>query len=461
MPTCLQPGERFRTSSTHEPLTHKGIPMRRFSCLYFCASLVAALAPAALSAQTITFQPPHETFINTPQGPLVSVYADGNYRGKSINHVIVRYSPTPTPGYAYVFLVADGTGNFPEYCPTCLSNLPVESAALTADINGDGEADLITFLPACISAPCLGDEDAYQGNVTFMVSNGNELFTNVGSVLLPVGLSGIQAVVGDFNKDGKPDVALIGYATGSTYVNAQLIVLLNQGDNTFTMHSYLLSSALSTGATVSNLVTGDFNGDGNPDLAVAFASGTTGDNAWLFTFAGDGEGNFDPAKRSYIFDSSFVANGHPLQAADLNGDKRTDLVINLNPKTGANEPRIATLLSTGTGFKWASSVVLTGNSASDIVVTDFNKDGKPDLAYISYQGSPTTGTAVGAVLPGNGTGAFGPPISLTPNTNPADTMPGGPNVILTAMPFHTGLLPSLIVSNNESGAFWELYNVTK
>jgi len=441
--------------------------MKRFAHMCFCASLVAALAPVALSAQTITFAQPHAVYSGAPSESAVTVYAYGNYLGKSINHLIVRY-PSSQNGqteYSYEFLVGDGSGDFPEYSQL---TLPTESAALTADINGDGYPDLITLLPACIAAPCLNTADPEQGNVTFMVNNGNESFSNVGSMLLPVGLSGLQGVVGDFNKDGKPDVAIIAYATGGTFVTARLIVLLNQGDESFSMKSYLLPSALSSGAAVSNIVTGDFNGDGMPDLAVAFASPTTGDNAWLLTFAGDGKGNFAPAKKSYIFDSNFVANGHPLQAADLNGDGRTDLVINLQAKSDAGQPRIASLLSKGSAdFYWASAVSIAAPGATDIVVADFNGDGKPDLAYIGETEYPQPIIEVGGVYPGNGKGGFSTPhIPLFPSTTSGgEVVQGSPTATLTAMPFHSGLLPSLLVSlaspTFNANYFYELINTSK
>jgi hypothetical protein len=441
--------------------------MRRFSYLCLCASLVAALAPAALPAQTITFSQPHATEGgNPPYGTTVTLYANGNYLGKSVNHLIVRYLSSQYE-YSYGFLVGDGNGDFPEYS---LPSLPPETAALTADINGDGKADLITLVPVCTALttpPCPNSANPLQANVTFMISNGDESFSNVGSVPLPAGLGAVQAVVGDFNKDGKPDVAIISYASYNTAGNARLIVLLNQGDETFSMKSYLLSKALFTSVVVSNLVTGDFNGDGNPDLAFAFYSSYTGDLAWLFTFSGDGQGNFAPAKRSYIFDSSFVANGHPLQAADLNGDKRTDLVINLNAKVNTTQPRIATLLSTGTGFKWASAVILPEPGATDIVVADFNKDGRPDLAYIGQTQYTQPIIEVGGVFAGNGKGGFtGPQISLFPSTTSGEeVVQGSPTATLTAMPFHTGQLPSLLVSLGNPtfnpSYFYELTNTTK
>jgi hypothetical protein len=157
-----------------------------------------------------------------------------------------------------------------------------------------------------------------------------------------------------------------------------------------------------------------------------------------------------------------------LQAADLNGDGRTDLVINLTAKSDAGQPRIASLLSKGSAeFYWASAVSIPSPGATDIVVADFNGDGKPDLAYIGQTQYTLPIIEVGGVYPGNGKGGFTTPhIPLFPSTTSGEEVVlGSPTATLTAMPFHTGQLPSLLVSLSSPtftpNYFYELVNTTK
>lgn len=110
-------------------------------------------------------------------------------------------------------------------------------AFTAADFNGDSNQDI-----AFVYDPAAGG-----GQVLILKGNGDGTFASGSPELLANAVSG-AIVTGDFNEDGKLDLA-----TG-TYI------LQGNGDGTF-------QSPLDFGGTAQVLATGDFNGDGRPDLA--------------------------------------------------------------------------------------------------------------------------------------------------------------------------------------------------
>ena len=137
---------------------------------------------------------------------------------------------------------------------------------------------------------------------------------------------------------------------------------------------------------------GDFNGDGNADIAVANQNSSN-----VGVLLGNGHGGFGTVTTF----SSGVSTPWSMTAGDLNGDGRTDLVIgNDGGKT------ISVLLANGTGgFDAPASYSCGGALPYALALGDFNGDGKTDLAV-------ATNVCVDVLL-GNGSGAFGNPIPFT------------------------------------------------
>ncbi len=120
-------------------------------------------------------------------------------------------------------------------------------AAVVGDFNNDGKVDL-----------ALAD-NAYPGYVTVLLGNGDGTFQQAVNYPTAATVNSIQAA--DFNGDGKTDLAAsCSFGTGSPTV----FILLGNGDGTFQAPIDYLGFAL-PGA----VVVADFNGDGKPDLATA------------------------------------------------------------------------------------------------------------------------------------------------------------------------------------------------
>src|SRR5206468_10900015 len=99
-----------------------------------------------------------------------------------------------------------------------------------------------------------------DGNISILLGNANGTFR--AAVNYPAATNAISLVVADFNGDGKLDLAVGSLGASNTN---QVSVLLGNGDGTF---QTALNSTV-PGAGIDGLAVGDFNGDGKPDLASA------------------------------------------------------------------------------------------------------------------------------------------------------------------------------------------------
>ena len=186
-----------------------------------------------------------------------------------------------------------------------------------------------------------------------------------------IGLAATSVAVGDFNHDGKQDIAIADNST-----DAFVIQLGNGlGGSSGTAYIALPLSPIS-------LAVGDFNNDGNEDIAV----GTEGDH--VFIFLGDGLGGFTE-------ELSYNGGGYSVAVGDFNNDGNQDIV-------GAAYPSNIVLIALGDGLGGFSEAteVEVGAGALSVAIGDFNSDGKQDLA-VANNGSNTV-----SIRLGNGLGGF-------------------------------------------------------
>ena len=129
------------------------------------------------------------------------------------------------------------------------------------DFNGDGKPDL-----AVANEGDLGVGD--YGNVSILLGNGDGTFQSAHNIV--AGKNPVSIVVGDFNGDGRLDIAVAnnGINIQGGWLPGNVSVLLGNGDGTFQDHV-----DYPTGSGPVSVATGDFNGDGKLDLAVAALAG--------------------------------------------------------------------------------------------------------------------------------------------------------------------------------------------
>ena len=189
-----------------------------------------------------------------------------------------------------------------------------------------------------------------------------------------------------------------------------MAVLLNTGNGTFGP-----ATTYNSGGNVpGSAATGDFNGDGKPDIVVANQCASLLDcsHGVLGVILGNGDGTFQPAV-SYPIGGNSPAG---LTVRDFDGDGKLDVAVVSQPNCclDGSIGSVNILLGNGDGSFRMSVAYPTGDPDSTAVVAgDFNGDGKLDLAVAngncalpSPEDVPVCGTGSVGILLGNGDGSF-------------------------------------------------------
>src|SRR6202521_60404 len=198
------------------------------------------------------------------------------------------------------------------------------------------------------------------------------------TVLSTVGAFPYLAAAGDFNNDGEMDLAV---SNGDSTVS----VLLGNGDGTFQPQ---MTYNTDPNGTPYAIAVGDFNGDGNTDLVVTNSVGGSSDTVSILL--GNGDGTLQ-AQQTYSV--GFGAQG--VAVGDFNNDGSADLAV-----TNNRDNTVSVLLGNGDGTFQPQVTYTVGNQPSSISTADFNRDGQTGLV-VSNLGDNNV-----SVLLGNGDGTF-------------------------------------------------------
>jgi trimeric autotransporter adhesin len=284
---------------------------------------------------------------------------------------------------------------------TGTNTLPVWTTL--GDLNGDGIPDLITSL-------------FETDSVSVQLGNGDGTFQAASTILIATGFGPAEAHLASLRGNGTLDIIVGSFKTN------QIAVLLGNDDGTFQPPAfYTVGSATNT---PTSLTTGDFNDDGNLDVAVA----NTGDNT-VSILLGNASG-------------ALTVSGEPInvgrdpeaiRAGDFNGDGYSDLAV-ANYQDGT----VTSLLNNENGTFTASTISVGSGAGSGPQALAITGSGSSLLLAVANYKDNTV-----SVMQSNGSGAFGAQTIVSVGKGPDD---------VNFADFNGDGIEDLVVSNYTDGA---------
>lgn len=302
--------------------------------------------------------------------------------------VMTNYGPsTSSPGKTITFAYnVDGDGKFSSFTSLAVGGGQDHVSYLAiGDLNNDGNPDIVT---------CQTNTTNEAGSFTvFKGSSIGAFEKTAGGQQSTGGARASWVGIADFNRDGKMDLAFVnlGMQTGGAADGRTITFYKGDGTLNFSPMQTIAIPLANGVATVGAIA--DFNGDTWPDIAVALANVPPDDTSpqvegSVRIFLNNQDGTFPELTAAGEYGS-----GGPLPitmtTGDYNGDGTIDLVVGNAGDPDVNglyaqfgkDRSIRAFPNSGSGAFGTALTYTTGfNSVFQVVLQDFNLDGKLDIA---------------------------------------------------------------------------------
>jgi len=340
---------------------------------------------------------------------------------------IPNYTPNTISILLNTTTIGSSTPTFTAKSDFGIGNFPI--CAVTGDLNGDGLPDLASV-------------NSGGGTISVLLNT-----TTVGSLSpsfsaktdFAVGSSPIAISIGDFNADGKPDLA-----TSNRTANT-VSVLLNTTTPGSSTPTFTTQTEFIVGNSPYFTVVKDFNGDGKPDLAAVNNGSSTVSVLLNTTTLG-----VSPASFSTKTDFTTGTQPGSVQIGDFNGDGKPDMAAANNSSNSVSVLLNTTLPGNSTPTFSAGTDFTTGTSPNSVAISDLNGDGKPDMAATNNF-SNNVSVFLNTTTPGASTPTFTAKTDFTSASNPSSVSFGD---------FNGDGKPDMAVTNYGSSTVSVLLNTT-
>ena len=318
----------------------------------FVSSILGAIVGVALVASSQGQSAPPTAGVHFSVFSIPSLQDPGSLASGDLTNNQIQDLIAASGEYQTLFVgLGNGHGGLPTWNSGLVSTFPV--FITLGDVNLDGNLDAVTL-------------DAQSNDLGISFGNGQGGFSSTYTFTGFGNYYPSSVAVADLNLDGKPDLVGTSAQHAANEIGA-VFVLLGNGDGTF-QH---LRQFPTHGESPGSIVVADFNGDHIPDVAVANGVYNSGAGS-VGILLGNGDGTFQPVRR-------YKAGGYPFQivVGDFNGDGIPDIAV----LSAGTYNKIHILLGNGDGtFRLSPGDLSVGYDVTSIVAADFNGDGKLDLA---------------------------------------------------------------------------------